>query len=320
MSFDSTAAQIVFCWAILPITVSFVATAATAVRWDLDLLQVSLVRGDSVHHLLVGVEDHLGPLGSLTCHCLCHSLDQRHVLLCEEVLLKLCVTHPIDEQAEDDGVAVVDLCTAGLVAADHLHLALPGLGLEGGEEALHGLARLLPDPVEFCGPGLHGLLGHAAGDNVPEDALLIEVLDLSPEAAVEHLGHVRSEALEELGGAVPDVPEPLLVLPEQVVEVVVLLLVNGLATEGERGPLHTFCLGAHLPSWSCLCCSRRMEVFSVHLEQRHGVAGGHLGGLVGHPFPRVTARGRARQYQLRHCGDDVGGLLPRVTSFSLVVN
>ena len=282
------------------------------------LLQVFLVRGDGVHRLLVGVEDPLGPLGGLTCHCLCHCLDQRHVLLSEEVLLKLCVAHPIDEQAEDDGVTVVDLCTAGLVGADHLHLALPGLGLEGGEEALHGLARLLPDPVEFCGPGLHCLLGHAAGDNVPEDALLIEVLDLSPEAAVEHPGHDRSEALEELGGAVPVVPEPLLVLPEQVVEVVVLLLVNGLATECECGPLHAFCLGAYLPSLSCLSCSRRMAVISVHLQQHQSIAGDHLGGFERHPITHIAAWGRTRQHQLRHCEDDVEGLLPRVTSFRLV--
>ena len=210
--------------------------------------------------------------------------------------------------------------TAGLVGAGQLHLALPGLGLEGGEEALNGLAWLLPDSVEFCGPGLHGLLGHAAGDNVPEDALLIEVLDLSPEAAVEHLGHVRSEALLELGGAVPVVPEPLLVLPEQIVEVVVLLLVNGLATEGECGPLHAFCLGAHLPSLSCLhswSLRRRVAVSSVHPEHLQGSGLRELGGDEGDPQrPLVATGGRARQHCVRH-GGDVDGLLPGFTGTSL---
>ena len=45
-----------------------------------------------------------------------------------------------------------------------------------------------------------------------------------------------SEALKELGGAVPVVPEPLIVLLVLVTKVVVLLLVNGPATEGEGGP------------------------------------------------------------------------------------
>jgi hypothetical protein len=85
-------------------------------------------------------------------------------------------------------------------------------------------------------PCLHSLLGHAAGNYVREDALLVEVLDLGAEAAVEHLGHVRSEALKELGGAVPVITEPLLVLFVLVAKVVVLLLVDGLATEGEVGP------------------------------------------------------------------------------------
>ena len=42
--------------------------------------------------------------------------------------------------------------------------------------------------------------------------LLREVLDLGPEAAVEHLGHIYCETLEEAGGVVCVVPEPLLVL------------------------------------------------------------------------------------------------------------
>ena len=42
----------------------------------------------------------------------------------------------------------------------------------------------------------------AAGDDVLKDAMLREVLDLGPEAAVEHLGHTRSDALEEPGGVV----------------------------------------------------------------------------------------------------------------------
>jgi hypothetical protein len=57
--------------------------------------------------------------------------------------------------------------------------------------------------------------------------------------------------------------------------VVVLLLVNGLATEGERGPLHAFCLGAHLPSLSCLWGHRGwVNRFPVDLEQHE------LGGQV----------------------------------------
>jgi hypothetical protein len=75
--------------------------------------------------------------------------------------------------------------------------------------------------VKFCGHRLHGLLGHAAGGDVLKDPLLYEVLDLSPEAAVQHLGHVWCEALEEAGG----------IVRELVVEVVVLLLVHSLATE-----------------------------------------------------------------------------------------
>jgi hypothetical protein len=55
---------------------------------------------------------------------------------------------------------------------------------------------------------------------------------LGPEAAVEHLGHIYCEALEEAGRVVRVVPEPLLVLHELVVKVVILLLVDGLATEG----------------------------------------------------------------------------------------
>ena len=121
------------------------------------------------------------------------------VLLGEEVLLQLHVAHPIDEQAEDDRLYVVELHLAGLVGAGEPHDALPCLGLEVGEEALYGLDWLLPDSVEFCGPSLHGLLGHAADNDVLEDGLLHEVLDLGPKAAVEHLRHIRSEALEEPG-------------------------------------------------------------------------------------------------------------------------
>ena len=43
---------------------------------------------------------------------------------------------------------------------------------------------------------MYRLLGHAAGDDVLEDLRLCEVLDLGPEAAVEHLGHVLCEALK----------------------------------------------------------------------------------------------------------------------------
>jgi hypothetical protein len=224
---DPAAAPIVFSWAILLITVLFVAAAA----WRHDtLVQAFLVCGDTVHHLLVGVEDPMGPLGGLTGHGLCHCLVQRHVLLSEEVVLQLHVSHPIDDQAKDDWLTVVEFSLAGQVGAGELHVALPGLGLEVCEEALHGLAWLLPDSMELCGPCLHGLLGQAAGDDVLEDDLLVEVLELGPEAAAEHLRHVRSEALKEPGGAVPVVPKPLLVLLVLVAEVVVLLLVSGLAT------------------------------------------------------------------------------------------
>jgi hypothetical protein len=127
---------------------------------------------------------------------------------------------------------------------------LPGFGLEVGEEALHRLAWLLPDSVEFGGPYMHSLHGDAAGGDVLEDAQLVQVLELGAEAAVEYLGHVGSEVLGELGGAVPIVSEPLLVLLVLVAKMVVLLLVDGLATEGECGPLHAFCLGAYISNSS----------------------------------------------------------------------
>ena len=72
---------------------------------------------------------------------------------------------------------------------------------------------------------------------------------------------------------------------------VLLLLVNGLATEGEGGPLHTFCLGAHLASLSSLIClsiSRRVAVSSVHLQHRFASRASLdaiLGVLKGAPSP-----------------------------------
>ena len=85
-----------------------------------------------------------------------------------------------DEQTEDDRLAVVELGLADQVGVGEPHVALPGLGLEVGEEAMDGLARLLPDSVDFCGLRLHGLLGHAAGDDVLEVPRFCEVLDLGP--------------------------------------------------------------------------------------------------------------------------------------------
>ena len=165
----------------------FITTSCTAVWGHDNLVQAVLVRGDAGHHLLVEVEDPLGHLCGLMGHGLCDCFGQRHILLGEEILLQLHVVDPVDEQAEDDGLAEVEVSLAGQVVADEPHVALPGLGLEVGEEALDGLAWLLADSVEFYGPCLHGLLGYAAGDDVLEDPLLHEVLDLSPEAAVEHL-------------------------------------------------------------------------------------------------------------------------------------
>jgi hypothetical protein len=279
-----------------------------------NFVQACLVRGDHVHHLLVGVEDPLGPLGCLMGHSLCDGHCQRHVLFSEEVLLQLHIAHPVDEQAEDDRLVVVELSLADDVSAGELHLTLPGFGLEVGEEALHGLAWLLPDSVELSGPCLHSLLGDDAGGNyVLKDALLIEVLDPTTEAAVAHLGHVRSEALEELGGAVPVVTEPLLVLLLLVAKVVVLLMVYGLATDGEVGPLHAFCLGAHITNMSSQCCGsflRRMAVGSVHLDELQCFTGGHVGSLEWDPLrPRVTNWGRARQHH-GGPGGDVDGVLP----------
>jgi hypothetical protein len=135
VALDSTAARIVFSWAILPVTMSLVATVATAVWGHDDLVQALLVRGDAGHHLLAGVEDPMGPLGCLMDHCLCDCLGQHQVLLGEEVLLQLHVVDSVDEQAEDDRLAVVELRLAGQVAAGESHVALPGLGLEVGEEA-----------------------------------------------------------------------------------------------------------------------------------------------------------------------------------------
>ena len=116
------------------------------------------------------------------------------VLLDEEVLLQLQVGDLVDEQSEDERLAVVDLRLAGHFAAGELHVALSSLGLEVGKEALYWLARLLPDSVKFCGPRLHRLLCHAAVDDVLEDPLFCEVLDLGPEAAV------ACKAMSELSG------------------------------------------------------------------------------------------------------------------------
>jgi hypothetical protein len=67
----------------------------------------------------------------------------------------------------------------------------------------------------------------------------VKVGDLGPKAAGEHLGYILGEALEEAGGAVPAVPKLLLILAELVVKVVVVLLVDGLATDCEGEPLNT---------------------------------------------------------------------------------
>jgi hypothetical protein len=57
--FDSAATHIVVSWAILPVTMSLVATAAAAVRGHNDIVQALLVRGDAGHYLLAGVEELL---------------------------------------------------------------------------------------------------------------------------------------------------------------------------------------------------------------------------------------------------------------------
>jgi hypothetical protein len=138
MSLDPAATTKVFSWAILsPITVLLIATSGAAVWWHDNLVQALLVGGDASSHLLVGVEDPLRLLGSLTCHGQCDSSGQRHVLLGEQVLLELHVTDPVDEEAEDGRFAVGVLCLAVDVAAHELHVALPCLGLEVGQEALH---------------------------------------------------------------------------------------------------------------------------------------------------------------------------------------
>jgi hypothetical protein len=148
------------------------------------------------------------------------------------------------------------------------------------------------DSADFCGPCLNRLIGHAAGDDVLKDALLREeVLDLGPKTAVEHPRHVIREALKEPGRVVHVVPEPLLVLLELVVEVVVLLLVNGLATEGEGS---AFCLGAllsclsSLHSWSF---RRRVAVSSVHPEHLQGSGLREFGGLEGDAQRFLVATG-----------------------------
>ena len=105
-------------WAILPpITVLFITTSCTAVWGPDNLVQALLVHGYVAHHLLVGVEDPLGPLGGLTGHSLCDCLGQCQVLLGKEVLLQLHVAHPVDEQAKNDGLAVVELGLARHIAA-----------------------------------------------------------------------------------------------------------------------------------------------------------------------------------------------------------
>ena len=73
---------------------------------------------------MVGVEDPLGPLGGLACRGQRDRLGKRHVLLGEKVLLQLQVVDPIDEQAKDDGLAVVLLGLTGHIAADELHVTL----------------------------------------------------------------------------------------------------------------------------------------------------------------------------------------------------
>ena len=92
-------------------------------------------------------------------HGLCDCLVQPHVLLGKVVLLQLHVIDPVDEQTEDDQLAVDELGLADQVGAGESHVALPGFGLEVAEEALDGLAWFLPDSLEFHGPCLHGLEG-----------------------------------------------------------------------------------------------------------------------------------------------------------------
>jgi hypothetical protein len=49
--------------------------------------------------------------------------------------------------------------------------------------------------------------------------------------------------------------------------------------------------------------SRRVAVFSVHLEHLQGFAGGHVGGLEGDPqWPHVATEGRACQRHVRYGG------------------
>jgi hypothetical protein len=79
-----------------------------------------------------------GPLGGLTVHGLCDCLVQPHVLLGKVVLLQLHVIDPVDEQIEDNRLSVDDLGLADQVGAGESLVALPGLGLEVGEEARTG--------------------------------------------------------------------------------------------------------------------------------------------------------------------------------------
>ena len=110
----AAAALIVSGWAVTGVTVFLLPTAVAAVRWDFGLPQVLLVGGDARHCLQVPVKDHLGALGSFSCHCYLYSLLQCELLLRQEVLLQLRVVQPGDEQALDDGLTEVIHLLAGL--------------------------------------------------------------------------------------------------------------------------------------------------------------------------------------------------------------
>ena len=161
-------------------------------------------------------------------------------LLRHEVLLQLRITDPTDEQAEQDGLAlIIHLAAAGL-ATGQLHATLSCFRTEVSQEALDRLAWFLSHSLELCGSGLPGLLGDKAVGDVVEDLLLRQVLELGAEAAIQHLGHTLRQALTEPRGVVTDVLQPFLVLWSKSSRVMAWLVRGGLLMRKAWGP----------PSWT----------------------------------------------------------------------
>ena len=110
------------------------------------------------------------------------------------------------------------------------------------------------------------------------------------------------KALTETAGVVTGVPEPALVLAVQVLEVVIVLLVDGLAAECEHGPLNTLCMWANLLYLTGVHL-RLVCVGYVDLQHVPGHRHVHLLRLVWSPINHVAVGYHAGHLQCGHGGD-----------------